>query len=472
MWQALAGLTAAVVLSVVAAQAPRDARPAAAVQKDAAKSGVRLGDLSWVDAEKVLTESTVVVIPLGAATVQRGPQLKLDNNDRLARYLASRVQAAAAVVIAPPLTYHFYPTFLEYPGSTSLSRNTARDMTAEVVRSLAKYGPKRFYVLNTGTTTTFPLEDAAKLLADDGILMGYTDMRYRLGNASVRLDQPPMRGASHADEVETSMMLFVDPSAVDMTRAVREYGPGYGPMTRQKDAPGTYSASGVVGDPTLATREKGRALVDALVSGALEDIEKIRAAALPAAKRATPAPPPVPAPRPSRSQEAQERAINGCTALEDRAIRQVGPRFSSYWKQLDAVRIADMFTDDGDIRHPDGTIERGTVMIRQNREELFAKKEYRGSSHPLTLGDVRCITPTVAIADGKWELRLVDPAGTAAPPGGLTPDRYNTGWCTLVLVGSGPNWRIEAWRYTVNPANGMPTTTLKQPGFIRGGGGD
>jgi creatinine amidohydrolase len=471
MRQALAGFAVVVLTAFAGAQAPPRDRQAA--PRPAAKApGVVLGDLSWKEAATELNESAVVVIPLGVATVEQGPHLRLNHNERLARYLASRVQAATAVVIAPPLAYHFYPTFLEYPGSTSLSRVTARDMTADIVKSLSRYGPRRFYVLNTGITTMAPLSDAAAALRSEGILLGYTDPTLYLRGAGVELQQAVTRGVGHGDEVETSMMLFVDPSAVDMSKAVREYGPGSGPMTRQKDAPGLYSESGVFGDPTLATREKGQAIVDSLVSGALADIDKMRTAELP--ERQTVAPPPPPSPpaaRANRSQEAQERAINGCTALEDRTIRQIGPRFSSYWKQMDAVSLGLLFANDGDMRHPDGTIERGQTMIRQNREELFAKKEYRGSSHPLTLGDVRCITPNVAIADGKWELRLVSPAEAANPGRGLTPDRYNTGWCTLVLVGGGDNWHITAWRYTVNPSNGAPPTTLKQPGFIRGGGG-
>src|SRR4051794_35078116 len=190
MRNALGGVTAAIVLTVFAAAqspspAPRDPSPA---------RGVMLGDLSWPEAAAALTESTVVVIPLGVATVQHGPHLKLNNNERLADYLAARVQAAASVVIAPPLTYHFYPTFLEYPGSTSLSLATARDMTVEIVRSLAKYGPRRFYVLNTGVSTARPLSSAADTLADAGILLGYTDMAFRLNSVAVRRDQTPMTG--------------------------------------------------------------------------------------------------------------------------------------------------------------------------------------------------------------------------------------------------------------------------------------
>jgi len=424
--------------------------------------GLALADLSWKEAEAAMTPSSVVVIPLGAATVQHGPHLKLNNNERLARYLAARVQAAAPVVLAPSLTYHFYPAFLEYPGSTSVSSNTSRDMTIDIVRSLARYGPRRFYVLNTGITTMFPLSAAAGALADQGILLGYTDVRFHVRRAQVAWEQAPVTGAAHADEIETSMMLYVDPAAVDMSRAVREYGPGSGPLTRQKDAPGTFSATGVVGDPTRATREKGRVVVDTLLAGILDDIEKVRTAPLPSAKGpGAPAPPPAPT-RPA-TPPPERTLASGCTSGDERTIRQIGPRFSSLWREMDSEKIGEMFTASGDIRHPDGFIERGPDVIRQNRVELFRKKEYRGSNHPLQLNDIRCPAAGIAIADGKWELRLADRPGT----------KPYAGWCTLILRGSSGSWSIEAWRYTVDPPpNTTPAPTiLKKPGWPGGPGG-
>ena len=53
-------------------------------------------------------------------------------------------------------------------------------MTVDVVRGLAKHGPRRFYVLNTEPSALTALSDAAKTLADAGILLGYTDPRFRL----------------------------------------------------------------------------------------------------------------------------------------------------------------------------------------------------------------------------------------------------------------------------------------------------
>ena len=140
----------------------------------------RLEALTWPEAETALTPETVVVIPLGAASKEHGPHLKLRNDLTLADYLTQRVVDATSVVVAPTLTYHFYPAFLEYPGSTSLTLATARDMTADVVRTLSAYGPRRFYVLNTGVSTTRALDPAAALLASEGVLMRYTNLSAHL----------------------------------------------------------------------------------------------------------------------------------------------------------------------------------------------------------------------------------------------------------------------------------------------------
>jgi len=433
-------------------------------------SGVALADLSWQEAEPFLTASAVVVIPLGAGSVEYGPHLKLNAGERLARSVAARVQAATAIVVAPPLTYHYFPSYAEYPGSTSLDRATARDVTVDVVRSLAQHGPRRFYVLNTGGAAIVPLSDAAKALADQGILLGYTDMRYQLQSAQItRQQRDVLNGAPHADEIETSMLLYADPTAVDMKKATLEYGTGRGALTRKDNGNGILSKTGVLGDATVATAEKGRMLIDRLVSGVLDDIDRLRAAPLPVAKPATA--PAAAAPPPRSSQPAEIRLANGCIPSDERDIRQLGSKFSGAWQEMDALKISLLFTAAADMRHPDGTIERTADLIRQNREQLFQKREFRGSIHPVTLNDVRCLGPTFAIADGKWELRYADTSdANRQGRGGTVPTAQRvtySGLCTLVVSRATGNWQIEAWRYTVNPREGTPPPSiLKQPGFI------
>src|ERR1017187_8297352 len=64
----------------------------------AAPKGIRVEDLTWVEAELVLDTGTVVVIPLGAEAKEHGPQLRLKNDFVLAEYYANRVLRESKVV--------------------------------------------------------------------------------------------------------------------------------------------------------------------------------------------------------------------------------------------------------------------------------------------------------------------------------------------------------------------------------------
>lgn len=235
-----------------------------------------LQELTWLEAERVLGPDTVVVVPIGAAAKEHGPHLRLDNDLRLAEYWARRLAERADVVVAPPLTYHFYPAFLEYPGSTTLRLGTARDLTIDVVRSLARYGPRRFYALNTGVSTVRALEPAREELEREGIVFRYTDLSVALG--PIEREVSEQEGGTHADEIETSLMLVIAPDRVDMSKAVKDYTPrGKSGLTRDPNGDGTYSPTGTWGDPTLATREKGERVIAAFVDALVADVEALRA---------------------------------------------------------------------------------------------------------------------------------------------------------------------------------------------------
>jgi creatinine amidohydrolase len=239
---------------------------------------VFLRDLTWLEAERALGPDAIVVLPIGAAAKEHGPHLRLDNDERLAEGYARLLAVADGVddvVIAPTLTYHFYPAFAEYPGSTTLRLETARDLTVDVVRSIAKHGPRRFYALNTGVSTVRALEPAAVELAKEGIVFRYTDVIAAL--APIEREIGEQEGGTHADEIETSIMLVLTPDRVDMTKAVKDYSAhGTGGLTRDPSRPGTYSPTGTWGDPTLATREKGRKVVEAFVGAVVGELAGLR----------------------------------------------------------------------------------------------------------------------------------------------------------------------------------------------------
>ena len=247
----------------------------------AAGAGSRLQDLPWTEAEKVLTPERVVVLPLGAAVKEHGPHLRLDNDARLADYFAERVLLARPVALLPTLTYGFYPAFLDYPGSVSLAFDTQRDVVVQICRSIARHGPRRFYVLNTGISTLRPLRASAEALAREGVLLTFTDLG--VAGRAARESVTTQAEGTHADEIETSMMLYIAPERVDPSRAVKDGLPGRpGPLVRAAARPDAHlSPSGVFGDATRATRAKGERVVEAMLADVLRDLDALAQAPLP-----------------------------------------------------------------------------------------------------------------------------------------------------------------------------------------------
>ena len=107
-------------------------------------------------------------------------------------------------------------------------------------------------------------------------------------------------------------------------------------------------------------------------------------APLPAVKntRAASAAAPAPTPRPAPRQD--QTGPNGCIAGDERTIRNVGAKFTYL---LGATRRRrhrrDSSRPNGDIRHPDGTIERALRSHPgRTARRSFMQPEYQGSKHP------------------------------------------------------------------------------------------
>lgn len=237
--------------------------------------GILLEELSWLEAEQHLHRKAIVVLPIGATTKEHGPHLPLNNDWIIAEYFKKRILAECEVVVAPTVGYHYYPAFLEYPGSVSLCLETARDLIVDICASLGAHGPHLFYALNTGVSTLRALALSAELLGLKGITLQYSRLdRLRRGIEKQIFQQ---EGGSHADELETSMMLYIAPERVNMSKAVKDFDSrGKGLLSRVPSAQAAYSPTGIWGDPTLATREKGELLVETMVREIILDIEALQ----------------------------------------------------------------------------------------------------------------------------------------------------------------------------------------------------
>lgn len=240
--------------------------------------------MRWDEVARRIDAGAAAILPVGAGAKQHGLHLPL-NTDRIqAEFLASQLAGRIDAVIFPTLNYGHYPAFVEYAGSINLSASTFEALVAEVASEILRHGCRGLLVLDTGISTRAPVERAlARLRAGETLhLKVHEGMRYRrTAGALTRQGH-----GSHADELETSLMLAIAPQRADMLRAeaspsIAQAAPGR--LTRTDKISPNYSRSGSFGDPTLATLEKGEALLAAM----LDDLSEQAAAFL--AGRSAPA---------------------------------------------------------------------------------------------------------------------------------------------------------------------------------------
>ena len=115
--------------------------------------GVYLEELTWAEAEPLLRSDPLVVIPVGAATMEHGPHLPLNTDRHIADYLTRELAARVSALFLPTLTYGYFPHFSAFPGSTHLEADTFGATVREIILSMHRHGPRRFLVLNTGVST-------------------------------------------------------------------------------------------------------------------------------------------------------------------------------------------------------------------------------------------------------------------------------------------------------------------------------
>lgn len=236
-----------------------------------------LEHLTWNEAETAFQKMPIVLVPIGAILKEHGPHLPLNTDYLLARELARRIAEQVDVIVCPPIPFGYYPAFVEFPGSVHLAADTFRETVEQIISSLAKNGAQKFLILNTGVSTTAPLTLAANNLISKNIPVALANIM-DIGHAADDVIENKI--GSHANEHETSMLLAIDESVVHMERAVVEIQPWMlkksapvrkpAPLTRAPGALGDYCPSGVIGDPTRATRAKGEMILRAMTDDVVQ----------------------------------------------------------------------------------------------------------------------------------------------------------------------------------------------------------
>jgi creatinine amidohydrolase len=227
---------------------------------------------------------TIAVLPV-AATEQHGPHLPLSVD----AVLVEGVVKAALPHLTPELQALFLPTqaiglspeHARFPGTLTLKNETILRLWTDIGESVAAAGVKKLVLFNAHGGNVSVMDLVARDLRARLDMLVYSVSWFNLPlldargqDVNAQFSAEEHRFGIHAGDIETSMMLALDPQHVRMDLA-QNFASTSQVRAQQFDILGNgksaklgwqmqdYNPAGAVGHAAAATADKGRAVVDA-----------------------------------------------------------------------------------------------------------------------------------------------------------------------------------------------------------------
>ena len=243
-----------------------------------------LGALTWPEAEIRFREMDVALLPVGAIE-QHGPHLPLDTDAFDAVYLARAVARACSdprPLVLPLVPYGVSYHHEDFRGTIGIAPETLSQIVYDIGMSSAGHGITKLVIINGHGGNGPALHFAAQKINRDAHIFTCVDTGETSDPDVNALAETP--NDVHAGEIETSTTLAVRPEQVRRDRIhpfVPRFSNRYLDFTSKRSI-GWYahtariSATGVLGDPTKATREKGERMWELMIQHLVAFVEDLK----------------------------------------------------------------------------------------------------------------------------------------------------------------------------------------------------
>jgi creatinine amidohydrolase len=238
-----------------------------------------LENLTWPEVKRLKPANKIVVLPLGSIE-QHGPHLPLTTDTDIVTAVARGVERRrpAKILCLPTLRPGHSTHHLAFPGTLSVSQAPYIQLVIELCRSIAKFGAKKVFLLNGHGGNDVPVRAALRELKTEFPKLSFVFASYwTLAAESIRkIRESGSGGLGHACEMETSIMLHLCPERVKLKVAKKDGPPHTDPYRKSDMQYGRpvyfvnefdeVTKTGTIGQPELATAEKGRRFLEGAVT--------------------------------------------------------------------------------------------------------------------------------------------------------------------------------------------------------------
>jgi len=270
---------------------PSDRYVRSAKRKDNSESGLtshRLGELTWPEAQSHLKKVDIALLPVGSLE-QHGPHLPLDTDAFDANHLALQVAASCSdpkPLVLPLIPYGVSYHHGDFSGTLNVSPKTLSQFVHEIGMSAARHGITKLVIINGHGGNIPALQYAAQMINRDAHIFTCVETGETSEKDILKLTETP--NDVHAGEIETSTTLAVRPHMVrrsKMRKFIPKFSSRYLNFSSKRSVEwyariAKISPSGVLGDPTKASGEKGKKMWSIMIKHLVEFVEDLKGMSL------------------------------------------------------------------------------------------------------------------------------------------------------------------------------------------------
>ncbi len=252
------------------------------------KNDYLLSEMTWPEARARFRETDLALLPVGAIE-QHGPHLPLDVDAWDAEHTALEVAAACKPprpIVLPLIPYGVSYHHEDFSGTLSVSPETLSRMVYEVGMSAARHGVTKLVIINGHGGNVPTLQFAAQSINRDARIFTCVETGETSARDVAAITETP--NDVHAGEAETSTTLATRPELVRTDKArkhVPRFSSQYLNFSSSRSVEwyartAKISDSGVLGDPSRATREKGEKIWKVTIDHLVAFVEALKGMSL------------------------------------------------------------------------------------------------------------------------------------------------------------------------------------------------
>ena len=236
-------------------------------------------ELSMKEADNCARDGKVVILPIGSVE-EHGQHLPLCTDSVQPEYVATEVAKKTGCIIAPTLKYGVCNSTRNFPGTISIQFDSLRTVTRDILEELIRNGHRKILVLSGHAEQAhmaalrLAAQEALRHVEKGGVpekprILVCSDYDFAYELKGKYFDERD----GHAGIIETSRVMAIRPDLVK-TRVKGSYAK----LPRFEIVPDleSYFPSGVIGDPTKASVEKGKMINNYVVEQVTKLVEELK----------------------------------------------------------------------------------------------------------------------------------------------------------------------------------------------------